>query len=77
MSRTDTHVIASIKGGWSVRKTGSERAEKTFGTKEEAVRYGRRLARERSGELVIHRRDGLISERSTYGKDSAPPKDRK
>lgn len=77
MSKGNTHVIASIQGGWSVRKTGSERAEKNFDTKDEAVRYGRKVARERNGELVIHRRDGLISERNTYGRDPAPSRDRK
>jgi Uncharacterized protein conserved in bacteria (DUF2188) len=76
MSRADTHVIASINGGWSVRKTGSERAEKTFDTKDEAVRYGRKLARARSSDLVIHRRDGLVSERTSYG-DPNPPKDKR
>jgi Uncharacterized protein conserved in bacteria (DUF2188) len=67
MSKLNTHVIASVGGGWSVRRSGSDRAEKTFETKEEAVRYGRKVARARSSDLVIHRKDGLVSERSTYG----------
>jgi len=74
MSRANTHVIASIRGGWSVRKTGSKRAEKKFETKGEAVRYGRRVARARNTELVIHREDGLVSERRTYGSDLASPR---
>jgi len=74
MSKLNTHVVASIGGGWSVRKTGSDRAEKTFGTKDEAVRYGRKVARERNTELVVHRKDGMISERNTYGSDPAPPR---
>lgn len=74
MTKADTHVVASVRGGWSVRSTGSDRAEKTFGTKGEAVRYGRKVARARSTDLVVHRRDGLISERSTYGTDPAPPR---
>ena len=77
MSRADTHVIASINGGWSVRKTGSGRAEKTFNTKDEAVKYGRKIAQARSTDLVIHRRDGLVSERNSYGSDPHPPKDKK
>lgn len=74
MAKANTHVVASVHGGWSVRKTGSERAEKTFSTKGEAVQYGRKMARARSSELVVHRKDGLISERSTYGRDPAPQK---
>lgn len=71
MNRVSTHVIAAIRGGWSVWKTGSGRAEKTFGTKDEAVRYGRKVARARNLPLVVHRRDGMVSERSAYGRDSA------
>ena len=66
MSKSNMRVIASIKGGWSVRKGGAERAWKNFDTKSEAVEYGRKLARERQSELVVHRRDGLVSERSSY-----------
>jgi hypothetical protein len=69
-AKSNTHVIAAIGGGWSVRRTGSGRAEKTFDTKMEAVRYGRKVARERSTALVIHNRDGMISERNTYVRDS-------
>lgn len=77
MSRANTHVVASINGGWSVRTTGSGRAEKIFVTKDEAVRYGRQVARHRGSELVIHRKDGLVSERSSYGNDPNPPRDKK
>lgn len=42
------------------------------GTKEPA----RKVARARSTELVVHRKDGLISERSTYGRDAAPARNK-
>ena len=71
MNRPNTHVIAALRGGWNVRKTGSRRAEKTFETKLEAVQYGRKVARARKTQLVIHREDGLVSERCMYGNDPA------
>lgn len=72
MSKENTHVIASVNGGWSVRRSRSERAQRTFGTKDEAVKYGRKMARERNSDLVIHGRDGLVSERNSYGNDPFP-----
>lgn len=77
MSKTETHVIPAIKGGWSVRKTGAERAEKTFGVKDDAIRYGRAMARVRQTDLIVHKRDGRISERTSYGCDPGPPKSKK
>lgn len=68
------HVIPSPKGGWSVRATGAERASKTFSTQGAAIRHGREIARKDGGELYIHRSDGTIRERSSYGRDPFPPK---
>ena len=44
---------------WSVRVVGEDETEpKRFGTRDEAVEEGRRLADERGGELVIHDESG-------------------
>jgi hypothetical protein len=40
-------------------------------TKEEAVSAGRSRAQQDVTEHVIHNQDGTISERSSYGRDSA------
>ena len=40
-------------------------------TKEEAVLVGRARAAQDKAEHVIHNRDGTISERNSYGRDSA------
>jgi hypothetical protein len=42
-----------------------------------AVEIGTKLARERHSDLVTHRRDGSIRERSHHGADPAPPRSRK
>jgi hypothetical protein len=76
MSKRSNHVIPS-SGGWAVKKSGSERASKTFSTKEEAVRYGKELSKNERTELFIHKSNGMIQNRNSYGNDPHPPKDRK
>ena len=68
---SDVHVIHR-KDGWAVRQDGRPRA-KTYATKDEAVKEGRRLAREHHAEHIIHNRDGRIVERDSYGRDPFPP----
>jgi hypothetical protein len=68
------HVMPSPKGGWSVRATGAARASKNFSTQDAAIRHGREVARNNGSELYIHRADGTIRERNSYGRDPFPPK---
>ena len=75
MTRKSNHVIPSNEqGGWAVKKSGSSRISRSFDRKEEAVRYGRELSKREQTELYIHKKDGLIQERNSYGKDPFPPK---
>jgi len=71
------HVVPAIDGGWTVKKSGSDRASKHFRTKEDAESWGRTQSIKERSELVIHRRDGTISEKNSYGGDPHPPRDRK
>jgi hypothetical protein len=50
---------------------GASSPSTTFDTKDEAVAAGRDLARKGQAEQHIHREDGAISERSSYGNDPA------
>lgn len=68
------HVVPSPSGGWSVRASGAARATKTFTTQADAIQHGKALARKDKGELFIHRADGTIRERNSYGNDPHPPK---
>jgi hypothetical protein len=71
------HVVPSVDGGWSVKREGADRASKRFTTKDAAESWGRMQSiRDQSG-LVIHRRDGTIAEKNSYGNDPRPPHDRK
>jgi Uncharacterized protein conserved in bacteria (DUF2188) len=65
----DVHVVhREDQGTWAVEVEGG-RARSTHATKAEAERAGREVARKNKSELLIHRRDGRITERNTYGHD--------
>jgi len=75
MAKKSNHVVPS-SAGWAVRKSGAERASRTFDTKLEAVEYGRELSKNEKTELFIHKSNGMIQDRNSYGNDPHPPKDK-
>lgn len=78
MSRKSNHVVPSKKnGGWAVKKSGSTRTSGSFENKSDTIKYGRELSRKEKIELYIHKKDGTIQNRNSYGKDPFPPRDRK
>jgi hypothetical protein len=76
-ARKSHHVVPGINGGWSVKKEGSDRASRHFATKAAAEQWGRSQSIRDRSELVIHRRDGTIAEKSSYGNDPHPRRDQK
>jgi len=76
MSKKNVH-ITPHPDGWQVKKEGAERASKVTETKKEAVEAGRDAAKKEQSELVIHRKDGTIQDKDSYGNDPHPPKDTK
>jgi hypothetical protein len=75
MAKQSNHVVPT-SSGWSVKKSGSSRASKTFETKDKAVEYGRELSKNEKAELYIHKKNGMIQEKNSYGNDPNPPKDK-
>lgn len=75
MSRKSNHVVPSKSDGWSVRKYGATRVTRNFDTKDEAVSYARELSKNERTELYIHKSNGMIQNRNSYGNDPYPPKD--
>ncbi len=71
------HIVRTINGEWGVRREGADRAIKVFSTQAAAISWGRKLSIKDRAELVIHGRDGMIREKSSYGHDPLPPRDRK
>ncbi|MDD4840058.1 MAG: DUF2188 domain-containing protein [Clostridia bacterium] len=59
---------------WQVKGAGNSRATKLFDTQAEAVEYAKAIAQNQQSELFIHKTNGEIRERNTYGKDPYPPK---
>lgn len=76
MGRQTHHVVPNSEGGWNVRRGGSEKSSGHFDTKQEAVDRGREISRNQGTELVIHNRDGRISQSDSHGNDPCPPKDK-
>lgn len=76
MGTKSRHVVPNPNGGWSVRQSGAKRASRNFDTQKEAVKFGRGLARKEHTEFYLHRKDGTIREKDSYGADSYPPRDK-
>ncbi len=56
-------------GGWANKREGSARVAKIFRTKAEAQAAGRKTAMREKVEHFIHKKDGTIGERNSYGGD--------
>jgi hypothetical protein len=76
-SKKDRHVVPNPRGGWAVRQSGATKASRVFESQKEAVTYARDLARKGGSELYVHRRDGTISDKNSYGSDPYPLKDKR
>lgn len=59
---------------WAVRGAGNERVTSIFETQEAASERAREIAINQQSELFIHRPNGQIRERNSYGNDPFPPK---
>ncbi|WP_394217112.1 DUF2188 domain-containing protein [Brachybacterium vulturis] len=60
--------------GWTNRREGAKRASSVHDTKTEAQAAGREAAKKDGVEHLIHKKDGTIGERNSYGNDPHPPK---
>ena len=73
MAKRNQHVVPH-KDGWAVRGAGSQRASSVHGTQKDAIRSARNTALRQRTEVVIHRPNGQIRDRNSYGNDPYPPK---
>jgi hypothetical protein len=58
---------------WAVKGAGNDRATSLHSTQGEAIERAREIARNQESELVIHRPNGQIRDRDSYGNDPFPP----
>ena len=75
MAKRSVHVIPR-DGQWAVKTAGASKAAKVTPTQSEAIKKGIEMARNLRSELIVHREDGRIRSKDSYGKDPLPPKDR-
>lgn len=67
------HVTPHPNGGWQVKGAGNKRATIITDTQAEARAIARELAIKNQSELIVHRIDGRIREKNSYGNDLYPP----
>jgi len=76
MSKKNQHVVPS-GNDWAVKGAGNDRKTAIVNTQAEAIRIAREIAINQRSEVVIHRPDGTIRDKDSYGNDPNPPKDKK
>lgn len=70
----NVHVLP--KGdSWEVKTEKSEKAYRITDTQKEAIDIAREIARNQQSELIIHRPNGEIRQKDSYGNDPFPPRD--
>lgn len=71
--RHNQHVTPHPNGGWQVKRAGGARATVRTETQEQAINVARDIARNQHSELFVHRPNGQIRSRDSYGNDPYPP----
>jgi uncharacterized protein YdaT len=70
------HVVP-VDGEWGVRGERNARLTSIHTTQAEAIEAAREIAINQHSEVVIHRRNGRIRDKDSYGNDPHPPRDTK
>ena len=76
-SGKNQRVVPTPNGKWGVRGEGNSKITKETSTQTQAIDIAREIAKNQGSEVVIHRKDGVIRDKDSYGKDPNPPKDKK
>ncbi|MGI8702692.1 MAG: DUF2188 domain-containing protein [Nocardioidaceae bacterium] len=71
--KKNVHTVPT-NDGWANRREGGKSASSTHDTKAEAQAAGRAAAKKDGVEHLIHKKDGTIGDRNSYGADPHPPK---
>ena len=70
----EQHVMAHPDGGWQVKGAGNSKATVRTNTQSEAIKIARDIAINQKSEVVIHRTNGQIRDKNSYGNDPFPPR---
>ena len=66
------HVVPH-RDGWAVKPAGGSRPSSVHPTQADASARAREIAINQRSEVIIHRPDGRIRDRDSYGNDPYPP----
>ena len=66
-SNKQVHVVPS-DGGWKVVRPNAERASAVYNNKSDALKRGKGLAKKDGSSFIEHRKDGRITNVTSYGK---------
>ena len=67
------HVVPH-NGKWAVRGEGNSKVTRTYETQRQAQSAARSIAKREKSEVVIHRPNGQIRDKDSYGNDPFPPR---
>jgi uncharacterized protein YdaT len=70
------HVVPSSNDGWDVKQEHAKRVSVHTKTKAKAVKAATTIAKNQHEELVIHNKQGKISDADSFGPDPHPPVDK-
>jgi uncharacterized protein YdaT len=70
------HVVPH-DGQWAVRGAGNERVTRVVSTQSQAIELAREIAINQGSEVVIHRPNGQIRDKDSYGNDPSSSHDTK
>jgi len=70
----DNYYLGKEGEKWKLKKEGSDRAVKTFETKDEGRDYSTGYVKEKGGSLKIKKTDGTFQEERTYPRADDPRK---
>ncbi|MCD6654207.1 MAG: DUF2188 domain-containing protein [Sulfurovum sp.] len=59
---------------WAVKGAENEKYTAICNTQKECIDIARNIARNQQSELIIHRKNGQIRDKDSYGNDSFPPR---
>lgn len=76
MNKKSQHVVPH-GNDWAVKGAGNQKATRVVPTQAQAIELAKEMAKKQKAELVIHRPNGRIRDKDSYGNDPNPPRDKK
>jgi uncharacterized protein YdaT len=69
--------IVKHSNGWAVKGAGNSKATKVTSTQSQAIDVAKSIAKNQKSEVVIHRPNGKIRDKDSYGNDPVSSRDTK